>query len=227
MLKIFRTKMGLLFALVSGAVLVLSISPAQAASGDLYENLQPLQDSEAALVEIDPRADFSVYRRVALLDTHVAFRSGWERDQKRPGSRIGISKSEVQKIKSDVAALFTEVFSEVLSADGGYEIVTESGDDVLLLRPSIIDLDISVPDMSSSYASRTYANQTGSATLYIELFDSVSGQILGRAADRQTVRRPDTRFTWNNTASNRSDAAKLFETWAQALRDFLDEHYRD
>lgn len=227
MKKIFCTKIGSLFALVPGAVLILTVSTAQAASGVLYENLRPVEDSEAALVEIDPRADFSVYRRVALLDTQVAFRSGWERDQKRPGSRIGISKSEVQKIKSDVAALFTEVFSEVLSADGGYEIVTESGDDVLLLRPSIIDLDISAPDISSSYASRTYANQTGAATLYIELFDSVSGQILGRAADRQIVRRPDTRFTWTSGASNRSDAEKLFSAWAQALRDFLDEHYRD
>ena len=209
------------------ALLILLSSTVQAAAGDLYENLDPVKGAKAALVEIDPNADFSVYKRLVLLDTQVAFRSGWERDQKRPGSRIGISKSEVNKIKDEVAALFEQVFSEVLSADGGYEIVTEADEDVLLIRTAIIDLDITAPASQTSYASRTYTNQTGAATLYIELFDSISGQILGRAADRQTIRGGDDQFTWTNKASNRNNATKLFREWALALRKFLDEHYSE
>ena len=209
------------------ALLILLSSTVQAAAGDLYENLDPVKGAKAALVEIDPNADFSVYKRLVLLDTQVAFRSGWERDQKRPGSRIGISKSEVNKIKDEVAALFEQVFSEVLSADGGYEIVTEADEDVLLIRTAIIDLDITAPASQTSYASRTYTNQTGAATLYIELFDSISGQILGRAADRQTIRGGDDQFTRTNKASNRNNATKLFRDWALALRKFLDEHYSE
>lgn len=227
MKRVFLVKKGVLSALISAAFLVLSISSVQAASDDLYQNLKRVEGAKAAFVEIDPNADFSVYKRVALLDTQVAFRSGWEKEQKRPGSRIGISKSEVEKIKSEVSSLFGEVLGEVLAADDGYEIVTESGDDVLLLRAAIIDLDIAAPDTSSSYASRTYSNHTGAATLYIELFDSVSGQIIGRAADRQAIRQGDDRFSWSNSASNRADATGLFRDWAQALRDFLDKHYSD
>lgn len=227
MKRVFLGKKGLISALILAAFLVVSISFVQAASDDLYQNLELVEGAKAAFVEIDPNADFSVYKRVALLDTQVAFRSGWEKEQKRPGSRIGISKSEVEKIKSGVSSLFGEVFSEVLAADDGYEIVTESGDDVLLLRAAIIDLDIAAPDTSSSYASRTYSNRTGAATLYIELFDSVSGQIIGRAADRQAIRQGDDLFSWSNSASNRADATGLFRDWAQALRDFLDKHYSD
>ena len=36
---------------------------------------------------IDPEADFSVFRRVMILEPYVAFRSDWRRDQNRSGGR--------------------------------------------------------------------------------------------------------------------------------------------
>ena len=191
----------------------------------LYQNLKPVEGATAALAEIDPNAEFGVFKRVMLLDTFVAFRSGWERDQQRTGSRIRISQSDMDRIKNGVADQFADVFSEVLSENDGYEIVTEAGNDVLLIRPAIIDLDVNAPDTGTAGHSRTFTTDTGAATLYIELYDSVSGQILGRAADRQVIRSPGNHLSWSNRASNTADARRLFRSWASALREFLDNHY--
>lgn len=191
----------------------------------LFQNLKPVEGATAALAEIDPNADFGVFKRVMLLDTFVAFRSGWARDQQRTGSRIRISQADMDRIKNGVADLFADVLSEVLSENDGYEITTEAGDDVLLIRPAIIDLDVSAPDVGTAGRSRTFTAETGSATLYIELYDSVSGQILGRAADRQLIRSPGNHLTWSTRASNTADARRLFRSWATALREFLDNHY--
>ena len=216
-----------LFTLAASFFLLLTSTGALAASGELYENLEPVEGAKASLAEIDPNADFGVYKRVALLETQVAFRSGWENKQKRTGSRIGIDHGEVEKIKAGVSELFMQVLADVLQADDGYEIVDEEGEDVLILRSAIIDLDISAPESTSSFSSRTYTSETGSATVYIELYDSVSGQILGRAADRQTIRNAGDQFTWSTSASKQSDAERLFRDWAKGLRNFLDSHYRE
>jgi hypothetical protein len=206
----------------------LSLASTQAwADADLFENLEPVPGAKAAIVEIDPRADFSVYKRVRLLDAFVAFKKGWERNQTRSGSRMRISNSDIEQIKSDVAVLFNEVFTETLEADDGYPVVDENGDDVLLIRPAIIDLDVVAPDTNSMSRGATFTAETGSATLYIELYDSSTNQILGRAADRQTIRNAGDIVTWSNRTTNRAGARRLFGEWAQALRTFLDEHYLD
>lgn len=211
------------------SILLCSLSPSSllAGEGDLYQNLEPIEGAKAALAEIDPNADFSVYKRIKILDAYVAFRSGWERDQVRTGSRMRISNSEVERIKGGVADLFKEVLAETLQKDDGYEIVDETGADVLLIRPAIIDLDINAPDTMAPGRTQVYTAETGAATLYIELFDSMSSQIIGRAADRQTIRNAGDIITWSNRATNTGDAKRLFGKWSQALRDFLDAHYSD
>lgn len=114
---------------------------------------------------------------------------------------------------------------ERLEADDGFEVVSEADYDVLLIRAAIIDLDIAAPDTSSAGRSRTFTADSSVATLYIELYDSVSGQIIGRAYDRQATRKPSGRMTWNNRVSNTVDASRVFSSWADTLREFLDSHY--
>jgi hypothetical protein len=194
-------------------------------SDQQFENLVPVDDSQVAKAFVDPNADFSVFKRVMLLETFVAFRSGWERDQRRGTRGVRITASDMERIKTGVADLFNSVFIEVLEADDGFEIVTEPDYDVLLIRAAIIDLDVTAPDVSTPGRSRTYAADSGAATLYIELYDSVSGQIIGRALDRQAARNPGNVMRWTNRASNTADARRVFRGWATQLRTFLDSHY--
>ena len=219
-----------LTSLIAAGLLALLIVPAAQAEdpmGELFQNLVPVENARMGMAYIDPEADFSVFKRVMILDTYVAFRSGWQQDQRRGTRRVNVTASDMERIKRDVADLFTTVFTETLEADDGYEVVDAPDYDVLLLRPAIIDLDVTAPDTMSAGRSRTFTSTTGSATLYIELYDSVSGQILGRAADRTNIRNNMGTVTWSNRVTNSADARRMFSRWAGFLRDFLDEHYME
>jgi hypothetical protein len=191
-----------------------------------FDGLERVDSSRVHIAYINPEADFSVFKRVAILEPYVAFRSNWRRDQNRSRSR-NVSVSEMERLKADVGALFKEVLVERLEADDGYEIVDAPDYDVLLLRPAIIELDITAPDQRGSGRTRTITTSTGSATLYMELFDSVTGQIIGRAADRQVIRNTGGNFWVANRTTNTGEARRMFASWADVLRDFLDQHYSE
>ena len=188
-----------------------------------FDNLVAVEESAVAMAYIDPDFDFSVFKRVAILEPLVAFRANWQRDQNR-GSARQVSARDMERIKEDVATLFERVFTERLEA-ADYEVVDTAGDDVLILRPAIIDLDVTAPDTRTAGRSRTFATSTGAATLYIELFDSITGKIVGRAADRRAVRSPGT-ISWSNSVTNTADARRMIGRWADQLVAFLDSHYK-
>lgn len=192
--------------------------------GLTFDNLVPVENAPVAMAYIDPEVDFGVFTRVVILEPHVAFRSNWQRDQNRGRSR-NINARDMARIKQDVATTFERVFSERLEA-AGYEVVDVAGDDVLGLRPAIIDLDITAPDTRSAGRSRTYSASSGAATLYIQLFDSVSGEIVARAADRRAARSPGSIITWTNSVTNLADARRIMGGWADTLVAFLDSHYK-
>ncbi len=188
-----------------------------------FDNLVRVENSSVAEAFIDPDADFSVFNRVAVLEPHVAFRTNWQRDQNR--SRAGrVTVRDMERIKSDVATLFARVFTDRLES-AGYEVVEVAADDVLVVRPAIIDLDITAPDTRTPGRSRSFTTTSGAATLYIQLFDSVSGEILGRAVDRRTARAPSGVVQWSTSVSNQADARRIFGRWADKLIDFLDRHH--
>ena len=196
----------------------------EAAVQPTFDNLVPVKNAKMAMAYIDPDADFSVFKRVAILEPFVAFSSNWQRDQNRSRSR-NITARDMERIKSDVATLFERVFTERLEA-AGYDVVDGAADDVLLVRPAIIDLDITAPDTRTAGRSRTFTTSTGAATLYIQLFDSISGDIIGRAADRQAVRRAGGSISWSNSVTNTADARRMMGGWADNLVGFLDAHYK-
>ena len=188
-----------------------------------FDGLVVVEDSSVYVAYIDPKADFSVFQRVSILDPHVAFISNWQRDQNRSRSR-NVRASDVDRIKEDVAGLFKEVFAEQLEA-AGYEVVNYAGEDVLILRPAIVDLDVTAPDVRSAGRSRTYTATGSAATLYLELFDSLSGDIVGRAADRRGAGNRGGFATASNRVTNRADARREFRVWADQLVEFLNSHY--
>ncbi len=188
-----------------------------------FDGLEPVEGARIYSAYINPEADFSVFQRVAILDPFVSFRSNWKRDQNRSRSR-NLRTGDVDRIKADVANLFRDVFIERLEA-AGFEIVNNAGEDVLVLRPAIIDLDITAPDTRRAGRSRTYTASTGAATIFIELIDSISGDVIGRAADRRSARRGGGMMTWSNRVTNSAEARRMFGRWADKLVEFLGEHY--
>ena len=230
MKKTKRTKTWLVAAttVAAFALVAMAATPARAAddeTGDPFgTGLKKIEDANVGVAYIDPNADFSVYKRVAISDPYVAFRANWRRDTNRSRMRP-VTATQMEKIKSDVASLLKEVLTERLEADDGYEVTNEADYDVLLVKPAIVDLNINLPETGPRAATVSVSTSAGSAVLYIELFDSVTGAIIGRAADRQEAS-TDT-FQVTGPAFQEAAARAIFTKWADTLRDFLDEHYKE
>jgi hypothetical protein len=152
---------------------------------------------------------------VRLLDCYVAFKKNWKMDHARVTTR------DMEDIKQSLAEEFRKVFVEELEK-GGYPVVEESDEDVLLVRPAIIDLDVVAPDRMSAARSESYSRSSGAMTLYVELYDSVSGEILARAIDREASRFVGG-VAWTNRGTNIREARKMLTHWADLLRRKLDE----
>jgi hypothetical protein len=189
------------------------------------DGLHLVHDSKMAIVYAEPGADLAPYLRVILLEPSVAFKKNWARDQ-RSSSASKMSTSarvNTKKIKQDLADEFEAVFTEALNS-GGYEVVTEAADDVLLIRPSIVNLDINVPQTHGSGRSNTYTRSAGEMTLYIELFDSVTGDLIAKALDRKVDNPNDVGFyTWANSQSNKAASVRILRGWADILLNALNE----
>ena len=121
-----------------------------------------------------------------------------------------------------MAKAFREVFVDELTENDGYELVDEPAGGALLIRPAIIDLVATAPDTGNAGRSYTFVDSAGAATLYIELYDSVSGEILARAIDRKADRSHGT-MQWATKVSGRADAKRILRTWAGWLRERMDE----
>lgn len=187
-----------------------------------HDGLELVPDTKVMAAWVKPGVDFSVYDRVMILEAAVAFRKNWQQDQNR-NSVHRITNRDVQRIKEEMAKLFYEVFVEELSSDGGFDVVDVPDTDVLLLRPAIVDLDITAPESRGTGRSYNFASSAGAATLFIELYDSVSGEILARALDRQSTNHPGDVMRLSNTVTNRAEAERILAGWAKLLRRSLDE----
>ena len=184
------------------------------------EGMELVKNSDLATVYADPGADLSIYKRIMLLDASVAFKKNWQRDQNR-GNPLRVKDKDMLKIQEEVATEFREVFTKELT-DGGYIMTDEPGEDVLLVKPAIVDLDVHAPDIQSSTLTRSYAESAGEMTLNLELFDSLTDDKIVKATDRQ--RDFDRgRLEWRTSVSNRADARRMMTRWAKALRSLLDE----
>jgi hypothetical protein len=189
------------------------------------DGLRRVHDSRMAVVYAEPGADLAPYKRVILLEPTVAFKKNWARDQRsRSASKLSTSsRVNTTKIKKDLAAEFETVFTEALNS-GGYEVVTEAADDVLSSRPSIVDLDITAPETHGSGRSNTYIRSAGEMTLYIKLFDSVTGDLIAKALDRQIDNANDAGFyTWANSQTNKAASVRILSGWADILLNALNE----
>jgi hypothetical protein len=209
---------------LAGLLLGAALSLPALAKDDLpeitEEGLHKLKDTDLGLVYAAPGADLSVYSKILLLDASVAFKKNWQRDQNRSYAHK-VRTSDMERMKSGLAELFHEVFAEELT-EGGYDLTDEAGEDVLLVRPAIINLDVTAPDVNSGARTYQYAESAGEMTLYIELYDSVTGAIIAKAMDRKRDRERGY-FQWQTRVTNTAAAKRILKSWAKTLRDGLDE----
>lgn len=205
------------------AAIVALASPALQAKEDTPqttpEGMELIKESRERVVYAMPGTSLDQYTRVAILDVYVAFKKDWARDYNRTATLGGrITDSDVERIKADLSAEFKKVFTEVLT-EAGHEVVDVAGDDVLVLRPAIVNLNINAPDTNSTSFTRVIVRSAGEMTLFLELYDSVTNAIIARVIDAQA---DNSGFAQRaDRMTNKADADRIIRNWARELEGHL------
>src|SRR3954451_17740230 len=126
-------------------------APAGAKAPTTWDGLVQVKSKQLDIVFLQPGADFRGYTKVLLEPTEVAFTKNWQRDYNRSNrslsSRIGDSDVEEAVTKGVAAA--SDLFSRAWT-DGGYQIATAPGPDVLRVKTGIVNISVNAPDKMSS-----------------------------------------------------------------------------
>lgn len=203
---------GLLVAMLVGAPAVAGDKLPEVDS----DGLHLAKNSKVRIAYVKPGATLADYRRVMLLDCYVDFVEDWQRDYNmdQVGLSGRVSDKDAERIKRDLAAEFRKVFTDELTRKG-YPVVEAAAPDVLLLRPALINVDVTAPDIATSGRSRTFVESAGAMTLYMEIYDATTETLLARVIDPQA---DDSAFASQaNRVTNKAAADRILRDWAELL----------
>jgi hypothetical protein len=178
-----------------------------------WDGLVQVKSKRLDLVYLQPGADLRGYTKVLVEPTEVAFAKNWQRDHNR-GSRAlstRISDRDMQDAIAKGVNAAHDIFTSAW-AKGGYAVVTEPGPDVLRVKTGIVNITVTAPDQPTATSSYSFAGEAGSATLFVEVRDSMTGALIGRAVDQGIA--GDYSGAWRTASSNRADFRHMVESWA-------------
>ncbi len=194
-----------------------------------FDGLVLAEKSRADALYLAPGAKIPPYSAVILQKAHVAFHEDWQEWYNRQAPLYDqITSEDMTRMIAGATELFMTAFAKELEKRG-YPVVEEPGDGVVLIRPAIVNIQVTVPDPDGTKrlgGSNIHAGSAGSMTFFVELYDSVSGRILARAIDVQD----EINEGWaipRNYSTNKNAARRTFEYWADRLAEGLDEVKND
>ncbi|MEX0322986.1 MAG: DUF3313 family protein [Puniceicoccaceae bacterium] len=227
-MKVSSKKLTILLSCVLCMVLANPALARKAPPETTHDGLSLVKKAKAAdYVYLAPDADLTGYKKIIVIEPHVAFRKGYKDDYNSSGVHAfnRLSDRDLEKMIARAKDLFMHEFVETLEKKG-YPVVKDAGEDVLVARALIVDLEVNVPDPNRTKGmgrSKTFAEGVGEATFVLELYDSVSMAIIARAVDH--IDEMDSAFGWRvprDYATNTMDAQDAFGTWAVHLAKGLD-----
>ena len=186
-----------------------------------WDGLVEVKSKRFQLVYLQPGADFRSYSKVMIDPTEVAFEKNWMREHNsglRGGGRI--TERDMQQAISEAVVAAGEIFASAWTK-GGYTVVTAPGPDVLRVRTGVMDVRVNAPDKMQAGRTYGFAPEAGSAVLFVEARDSMTGALLGRAVDKRFA--GDSGPARRTRISNRGDFRDLVEEWASAGVRGMDE----
>lgn len=204
--------------LISGAALA-----AEAALPEVsHDGLHLMKDTKLRAVYMKPGANLKSYDKVALLAAYVAFNKNWQREQNEEAMDLSdmITDQDMTRIRTDLATEFNKVFTDVLTK-AGHQMVTTGGTGVLIVRPAIVNLEVTAPDTMSAGMEQSFSASAGQMTLYMELLDGKTGDIIARIIDPEAAGGEFAEV--RNSVTNMAAADEVLRRWATILSNHLGE----
>ena len=214
-----------LASLLIGSGISLAAAQRETKKGDItHDGLTVVKSTGRTEKQIKNEVNWAEYTKYQISEVDVSFRKNWKRNynRDRKGLSAQVTDKDMERIKMAMSKIVSEEFDKALQEKSRLKKTDQADSNTLLFKPRVIDLDVYAPDVDSSLISRTYVRQAGSATLFLEVHDAVSGEILGRWIDN----REDTDrgyFDWANRITNAERARFVVGLWAKRLIQGLEE----
>jgi hypothetical protein len=199
-----------------------ALAAAEPAPEVTKDELHLYKQTKERVAYVRPGATFTQYKKVTILDPYVEFSQEWVKDYNRDQRDLSrkIKDSDLERAKKSLQSDFKKIFTEELQKGGRYQVVDSGGPDVLVLRPALINIRVSAPDLMTAGRSTSYVESAGAMTMYLELWDSASNTILARVVDGKVD--PNQFGQRSSSVTNRAAADRMMESWADELRNRLD-----
>ena len=185
-----------------------------------FDGLYEVKGTRADKAWARPNSDIDQYSKIKLVGAGISYRPGGESSRHYNPRNVGEYFEVTEEQKERFEALVAEKFREELGKSKHYELVEESGPDVLLVKGALIDVVSYIPPDAPGRVD-VYLSAVGEATLVLEISDSMTETVLARAVDRR-VAEDSMNFTKSNRAMNTAEVRRMVSAWASTLRDRLD-----
>jgi hypothetical protein len=202
------------FFAVGAAFAALSLGDAASAKPPTnWDGLAQVKAKNVDLLYLRPGADFSQYKAIVLDPTEVAFKKDWHKDINR--SRRGAARYSEADVRRAIDAAQDKLRNtfEKRFQETGFQVVPGPAENALRVFVGVANVDVTAPEIKSHGISRSYAEQAGHATLVVEVRDSLTGELLGRAVDHGAA--GDSLAMLRTSSTNWADFEHLFDEWAR------------
>lgn len=177
---------------------------------------------DSKLVEgffVVPGVNFSAYKKIIIADLNLANIVNPHGKPARESVRVKLNPDQERFYRDQyIGAVVTN-----LIADGTYVTALDAGADVLLLNAAIAYITPPKPQekqSDNSAAMQVFAGNSSSVTVVLELFDSVSRELIATFTDTQNLGQ-----VWEEESplGYNTQVPVIFDYWIAYLRKELDE----
>jgi len=185
-----------------------------------YDGLHAIDNSIFKLAWADPDIDFSKYDQIMAGGAFLEFRAVRKISSTQAMSTSGefyIDEESRERLREEVST----IFREEMAKSTRFTMVEESGPNVLVISGGLLDIVSNVPPEPVGRAN-IYISSVGEITLLLEAADSMSSEVIFRAAERRIAERGSGQAMLSNTVSNWAEIRRLLRRWATTLREGLD-----
>ncbi len=185
-----------------------------------FDGLVRVDNSRFREAWADPEVDFKQYNKVMSGGAEFEFRA-----VSKTAGRTSVSRGSQREFwisdanRAKLVHTVSGIFKEELSNAQGWEFAEEAGPDVLTLRGALLDIVSFVPPKMIG-RSQIYLSSVAEVTLVVEGIDSMSGEVVFRAADARSV--STNRPVRANAVTTWSEVRRWARRWATVLREGLE-----
>jgi len=189
----------------SCAILLLALTVTTGCVQTTVDSYRKVPDSQVDSAYVKPGVDFARYQKLQPVPLEIYYYEG----------QIEPDPADLTRLRH----IFRTAFLSALDDD--FQLVEEPGADVLHVRASLVDLELSpVPGEMPLQGRAAALVAEGHLTFFMELADSLSGEVLARAADQEK----DTGTIGVASERDWQQTEVAAEHWAGLFRNFLDDN---